>query len=105
MSLFSNWAIYPLKEQAKNLLANGKVTICGTVRVDFRINQGPTGLFASFPAQKVPKDGKDQWYPHIHFPDEATKKVFQEEAVAQYNALAASGSTKPAKKAGKDLPF
>lgn len=106
MSVFTDWDIFPLKTQVGNLVANGKVTICGTVRVSFTLMNGSKGIFAGLPSKKSDKpgdDGKPIYYPDVKILDKATYDEFQEEAKAAYNTLLNSAPAPKGKSA--NVPF
>jgi DNA-binding cell septation regulator SpoVG len=106
--VFSNWRIFPLTTKVGSLLANGKVTVSGTVDVSFTLVDGPKGIFAALPSKKSgkkdEKTGKDIYYPDVKILDEATQSTFQEEAVAEWNAKT-SGVTESTPKSSKNVPF
>ena len=102
MSVFTDWEVFPLSKPAKSLMANGKVTIAGTVRVSFTIVNGPKGLFAGLPQQVVEKDGETKYYPHVKILDTETYNMFQKEAVEAYNTRL---EAPPAKKKQSNIPF
>lgn len=110
-SVFTDWQIWPVKVKAGNLLANGKVVVAGTVKVDFRIMEGNKGLFAGFPSQMSEKEGKKNYYPYIKLVDDATYESFQKEAVAAYEQQMAgtlpvvASASKPVGKTGNNIPF
>lgn len=78
MSNFTDIKVFPLKQRAGNLLANGTATN-GVVQFKFTVLEGSKGVFASLPARKGTKpgdDGKIPWYPEV--------KILGEEPYAEF---------------------
>lgn len=84
--VFTDWEVRILQKPAGSLLANGKVTIAGTVRVAFSIIKGPKGVFAGLPTKMVEKNGEKNYYPEVKIPDQTTYAQFQTEALAAFEA-------------------
>lgn len=109
MSVFSQFQIWPVKSEAGSLLANGKVVVAGTLKVNFRVMKGPKGNFAAFPSDRVEKEGKTEFYPQASLLDETTKELFQTEAMKAYNEALAAGPQATAKpgspKPSANVPF
>ncbi len=105
MSVFTDWEIYPLAKPIGSLRANGKVTICQTVKVSFTIMEGSKGLFAGLPSKLVEKNGERKYYPDVKLIDETTYEQFQTEAKEAYSNRLESGP--PAKKtiSAGNVPF
>lgn len=107
-NLFTNFKIFPVSsEKAGSLVANGKCIVAGTLQVSFTIMKNKQGgLFAAFPSQKVEKNGKIEYYPHMNLVDESTKTLFQTAALAAYND-AGTAAPSPAKTPTKSVavPF
>lgn len=111
-SVFTDWKIFPLKTKVGNLLANGKVTISGTVQISFTLVEGNNGVFASLPSRKSEKigdNGKPIYYPDVKILDTDTYTEFQNQAKEEYeNSLVGNTTTSTVtgtKATGKKPPF
>jgi len=88
MSDFTDVKVFPLKQRAGNLLANGNATV-GVVQFKFTVLEGSKGIFASLPARKGKKPGEDgniPWYPEV--------KILGEEPYAEFQKAVREAYTK-----------
>ncbi len=105
MEIFSNFQVWPVKSETGNLLANGKVVVAGTLKVNFKVMKGPKGNFAAFPSDRVEKNGKTEFYPQASLLDDTTKEQFQTLAMAAYNDAVTNGPATAPKKTTANIPF
>ncbi len=107
--LFKDWKIFPItSENAGNLKANGSVTMCGTASVKFKIlARKDGGLFAAFPSEKYTdkKDGTEKYSQAVFLLDEATRELFQTQAVAAFNNPDMKSTGPAPSKSTKQIPF
>jgi DNA-binding cell septation regulator SpoVG len=103
--VFSDWKVFPLKNQVGNLVANGKVTILGTVEVSFTIVKGNKGLFAGLPSKQSEKNGEKVYYPDVKILDKTTYADFQTQALAAYEARLAAPPVNVTSENTKGTPF
>jgi DNA-binding cell septation regulator SpoVG len=86
MSSFTDFRVWPLKDQTKAIKANADVLVKDTVRVRFVIRQGPRGLFAALPSREYEHNGEKKYSRLVSIEDSELYQEFQELAMAAYAA-------------------
>lgn len=102
-NIFSDVQLWPVKAAAGNLLANGKVTMHGTVEVRFQVVKGSKGPFASLPARKSnikDESGKEKWFPEVRILNDELYTEFQNLVKNTYENL-----NEPNKQKDDGVPF
>lgn len=88
MSKFSDLKVWPLKKNHPTVKANGSFVYDGAFRVKFTLFSGKEGLYVGYPgetSEKLDKDGKKPFYPHVTCLKDEVRKELQEVVVKEYN--------------------
>lgn len=113
--LFSQLKLYPAKDSSGTFKGNGRVVVAGVAELNFRIVQGPTGLFVGWPGRQSdkvnPTTGKKQWFNDVRIVDEEanqelTKLILDEFRKTTGNNTGTSTPSKsPRPRQQQEIPF
>ncbi len=110
----SDIRVFPNKNTKISIKANGDFVVGDTFRISFKVIQGKSGNFISFPQEKYEKDGETKYKNLVNFADPENKDLqnqVQKKLLDAYNKAVNGEESQvtpeaPAKKsAAKNLPF